>query len=359
MEWGTEGVKSTNLNENMERANNGWRKPSAAGTQTGANWNGYLKFTASLFAMEGATSEISTTFGAASDDWTLCTTDNANMDGGGVVEKATGAKGLTWQDGGNAIFYTSDSGDNWTAAAGVGAITEVWCASMYGITAVIGCDKAAVARGIYFSTDSGANFTLCSTGPATDVEYIDMFDANTGYAVDSAGNIWKTINAGDDWTDTGHNVNQTIVARPGRSDILCLSATTILMITGDDGGIAYFYDNGTGISTKLVQHGVGSSVPGALACSNILKGSDGYMYFYFLKSRTYCVYRVKKTDIDVNADSNDFEFVDMTLITNITNMDGPRCESIIWEYSGWIWLWTGALHDIPIRAVRLGYTTSM
>ena len=32
-----------------------------------------------------------------------------------------------------------------------------------------------------------------------------MFDANTGYAIDSAGNIWKTINGAVDWSDTGDN----------------------------------------------------------------------------------------------------------------------------------------------------------
>ena len=112
---------------------------------------------------------------------------------------------------------------------------------------VVGGNDGGGGNHIVFSTDDGGTWTDASTQPSAAIYCVDMFDANTGYAVDSSGNIWKTTNAAVDWTDTTHNITET--ATVGMS-IRALSATTAIISAGS--GIEY-YDNGAGTSTRRMK----------------------------------------------------------------------------------------------------------
>ncbi|KKK90222.1 hypothetical protein LCGC14_2725270, partial [marine sediment metagenome] len=89
--------------------------------------------------------------------WTNATTDNANMTG---VSKASGANGFSCDTDSTEIYYTINSGVDWTISDTLPTnITRVFDASMPSSSiAVIACDRGTAASGIFFSTNGGIDW---------------------------------------------------------------------------------------------------------------------------------------------------------------------------------------------------------
>lgn len=207
-------------------------------------------------------------------DWTAATTDIADMTGVSRVCIANKVKAISCDHDSGNISITADSGVNWTAATtDPAAITRVWDLSFPTATcAVVGCDLGAAARGIFFSTDAGDTWTICTSGPAVDVFCIDMIDGSDGIAIDVNGNIWTTGDGGDNWTDSGQNV----INPPslGSESIIALTATTGVYY-GNTELVIETFNTTSGGTVRLSLEGVGET----LKNSNLIKITDGNIYF--------------------------------------------------------------------------------
>ena len=164
--------------------------------------------------------------------------------------KADATHGVCVETAGVEVTFTDDSGATWTSKTSVGFSAAVYDVSFPTATLIVVGGSDGGGDYIQFSTDDGGTWTDATTSPSTVVDGLDMFDGNTGYAVDSSGNIWKTTNAAVDWTDTGDNVS---TGTPGAScNVLCLTAD-IVIITSQS--YLDYYVNSTNTVTRKVTNG--------------------------------------------------------------------------------------------------------
>jgi len=186
----------------------------------------------------------------SSDSGATWTSKNTDLDTAtfGIICKNDSTKAFVCEITGTAqTVYTADSGTTWTTKT-----SAVFGTGIYDISfptanlIVIGGNDAAGTDHTIFSTDQGTSWTNATTSPGAPVYALDMWDGTTGYAIDSSNNIWKTVNAGVDWTDTGHNSVGVGIA----SQLLCLSATTFIHFGPTDAKIG-LYDNGGGTYTQI------------------------------------------------------------------------------------------------------------
>lgn len=163
------------------------------------------------------------------------------------------------------VAFTDDSGTTWTSKTSTAFGTQIYDVSFStaGLI-VVGGNDAGGTDHIVFSTDDAANWTNATTSPSAAVYAVDMYDATTGYAIDLNGNIWKTINAAVDWTDTGHNILKSIDTRV---TIYALSATVCLIYYGSN---IERYDNAAGTVTFV------SLSVNASSNSGFIKVGDNY-----------------------------------------------------------------------------------
>jgi hypothetical protein len=89
-----------------------------------------------------------------------------------------------------------------------------------------------------------------------------------GYAVTDAGDIFKTTDGGDNWTDTTDNVTGTVKQN---ATILCISATKFIY-AGNSNGIIQVYDNSTNTVTSVFQE------ERMVGCNGIVETTDGDIY---------------------------------------------------------------------------------
>jgi len=148
--------------------------------------------------------------------------------------------------GGGKTAYTADSGTTWTGKTVTPMPGNIYDLSFTttGLVVVAGNDGAG-ANHIVYSTDNGGTWTDPTVAPSSDCYCVHMFDASTGYAVDSSGNIWKTTDGGDNWSDTTDNSNtaQTYMS------IRAVSATACLIVTA---GTVEYYDNSSNTVTQVI-----------------------------------------------------------------------------------------------------------
>lgn len=166
------------------------------------------------------------------------------------------------------VVYTSNSGATWTTCTGTGTFV----AALYDVSfptvnlIVLAGDDDVGAKHITYSTDQGANFVDAATSPSSRVYSVDMFSSGTGYAIDSAKNIWKTTNNAIDWVDTGHNVIQTLDA----GSKICAITDTECYIMGASGRIEY-YNHPAGTVVTITDSGqAGDCISGG-----IFKSTEG------------------------------------------------------------------------------------
>ena len=165
------------------------------------------------------------------------------------------------------VIFTDDSGATWTAKTqhtwGIGGNPHDVSFATTGLIVMAG-DDAANAKHIHYSTNDGGTWLHPTTSPGL-CYAVSMFSATTGFALDSSSNIWKTVDGCDNWTNTGHNVLTTPVAK---STMLALSATTFMCSSS---GVIEYYD-ASGDSTIILK-GQASTTSGG-----IIKNSSGHIY---------------------------------------------------------------------------------
>ena len=195
----------------------------------------------------------------------------------GSVSRITNTKAVALSNAAATGGYTSDSGDVWTAAT----FPAGWANSFdveftTGTVAIAVGARGTAARCCIRSTDSGATWVLCTTGPtATSVLCLTMYDENTGYCVDSSLNIWKTTNAGVDWTDTTFNV-ATVGANGSTQTMLAVSATRVVYV--DHANAIQLYVDGSAPTTVGFAHGQPATASNP--CSQFVKAANGNIYFF-------------------------------------------------------------------------------
>jgi photosystem II stability/assembly factor-like uncharacterized protein len=158
--------------------------------------------------------------------------------------------------GDNEGAYTSDSGATWNAIATSATFTS----NIYDVSfptsalIVVAGDDGGGANHIIYSADSGATWNNAGTSPGALVYCVSMFDATTGYAVDSAGNIWKTSDGAVTWVDTTDDV-------PSVSRLMSAKAITAdIVIFNRLGGSSDVtkYVNSTNTVTNVLDYGASS-----------------------------------------------------------------------------------------------------
>lgn len=182
--------------------------------------------------------------------------------------KANKAYGIAVENGASAdTSFTADSGVAWSdggdLAATVTAVNDLSVPTT--ILAVVG---VADSNGdtIQRSVDNGANWIDATTSPSAEVYAVDMFDGTTGFAIDSAGNIWKTTDSADTWADTGHQIAGGAVSN---NTIFAISAT-VFVHTSETGAIIGYYD-GTGNAITIMR------MPDGMT-TNFYKLTNGSIY---------------------------------------------------------------------------------
>jgi photosystem II stability/assembly factor-like uncharacterized protein len=166
-----------------------------------------------------------------------------------------------------AMTSTGTSTVTWNAATAATFGTQIYDVSYTtdGLI-VVGGDDSLGTDHIIYSTDDGATWNNATTSPSAAVYAVNMFDATTGYAVDSAGNIWKTTNGADIWVDTGDNIVGTVGTA---ASVLCLSATTCIISCESQ---IMLYNNSTNTVTVVLQ------AFSAINTTGIVKTNSGEIY---------------------------------------------------------------------------------
>ncbi|MFZ1682554.1 MAG: hypothetical protein WAU88_00350, partial [Candidatus Zixiibacteriota bacterium] len=132
------------------------------------------------------------------------------ISGGNVVASSSITSG---------IYYSSDHGENWTAATGLPANVDIGCYASRGGYLYAGSSLGSSVKGIYRSSDNGASWTATNaTFLSGALGYLTCLTANasgifagtglTGtYRCTDTGTVWTKINP-----DAGSDFNSAIVA---------------------------------------------------------------------------------------------------------------------------------------------------
>jgi len=246
---------------------------------------------ASAEYFDGVIAHSSTVFSGMVTDGHIWITSDAGVTAGNYTEKLTtltsdslliGAKntaaaGFAVEVGASTTNadtgYTGNSGTTWTDSTNVTMTTAILCADMPSSSLILvgGNDSS---NDLKYSTDQAGSWTNPSTPPTGTIHAISMYDNTTGYCVDGSGNIWKTTDGADNWSDTGDNVIGSV---DGNIGMYTVSATNVVFFTNSS---VYLYVNGSGISSGIRVNS-GSVFLGAKETANalymLLGHSDGFI----------------------------------------------------------------------------------
>lgn len=288
--------------EDLEKEFGGiiWNKLISTTNADGTESMGFQAHTTAKCTMMDAGADI-----WYSDDAGITWTEkNTDLDPTEVIHKNCKA------DREYAVFIEM-SGDNevvHTADAGVTCTTKTSCTFGTSIAAlsypttgliVVGGNDAAGTDHIVYSTDSGANWTNANTTVDAACVGLDMFSLNIGFAVTSAGKIFKSGATYDDWTDTTHTVT------PLSPCSVAAISTTECIIAGISAAFLYIfkYDGSGNAVQKLLLNRVGESAYQYVMAPVI--DSNGVIY-------TGCVYsgaNAQFTLIRSTDDGETWEFI--------------------------------------------------
>lgn len=249
-----------------------------------------IRFTsvAGTTAVTGFILHSNATWSAKKSDYIYQTTDsglnwvvkNSSFSSGGEeaflvkckTDSTLGVAVETKTSGGtNKTAFTNDSGATWTNKTVATFGTEIYAVDFpISSRIIVGGDDSVGTKHVIFSVDSGATWTDSTTSPSAFIVSLDMFDGTTGYALDTNGLIWKTVNSAVDWTTTGH----TTTTKEQRTELFCLSATSVI-IAGEANIITY--NNSTGALDIRVK-------PQNATPSNIVKSTNGDVYVVYFST---------------------------------------------------------------------------
>lgn len=192
------------------------------------------------------------------------TTDKISTDSGATWSAGGfGNKGLASVSGANGIAltsdvsnqdYTTDSGVTWTQASTFTPnYTAIAGVHLFSSTIGVACGVSSSGVSAWYTADGGDNWAQSATGPTANTNAIQMASATIGYMVDVSGNIWKTTNAGADWTDTGDNTGSTSYYQG--CGIVCIDTDTIIYLMSNTTGICkiFHYVNSTNTVRNLLE----------------------------------------------------------------------------------------------------------
>jgi len=166
----------------------------------------------------------------------------------------------------NASAITSTSGDTWSDTTADPSFTTAIHDVSFSTDdlIVIAGNDGGGNKHIVFGTVAAGQVTAwtdTTTNIGAAVYAVDMFDANTGYAVDSANNIWKTVDGGANWTNTTFNVSYTDVY----ATLHCISATTFIYA---DQGVVEVYVDTVSVTSRIVLTGNAGRPAGIIELTN-------------------------------------------------------------------------------------------
>ncbi|MHA1876715.1 MAG: WD40/YVTN/BNR-like repeat-containing protein [Promethearchaeota archaeon] len=176
--------------------------------------------------------------------------------------------------------FTFNSGANWWNSGTDPALDNAYCADMFGEVVVVGGDHSS-NRSIYRSTDAGDNYAECSSGPTDKVIGICLASETVGYAVDQYGNIWKTTDGGDNWTDTTDDLGD------GKGPLTAIDTDTFLSMGYTVGNVRK-YVNSTNTVTQLVD----MDFSGFNQLSKFVKADNGN-YYAIIGDNDFSYYLIK------------------------------------------------------------------
>jgi photosystem II stability/assembly factor-like uncharacterized protein len=243
-----------------------------------------LAHSSAVWSIVNGTSSKRTTDSGAT--WADCTTDAANMDGGAITCDADKTKALAWGNSAKNMYRTTDSAANWTVAGTELSTITTYNDVSYPTSGVAVCcgvttSTAAIGR----STDNGATWAAATTGPTTTTYHIDMVDGTYGFALDSAGSMWRTTDGGVNWTAiaSGFGGLTNLV----NNSLLAVSSTIAMFANPANGRIMI---RNTATSTTTTYQF--DSVPAAgteVKYSRFLKSTDGTVYLYLINQDGVCL----------------------------------------------------------------------
>ena len=203
----------------------------------GANYSGIIAHSSTVYSIIHTGGDIYQRSG------TTMTQKNTDLDTYSYIRlcKADSTHGVAVEDSASPeVAFTDDSGATWTTKTSIGFSGGVNDVSFPTASLIVVGGADAGNDNVKYSTDDGATWNDATTSPSAEVYCLDMYDGSTGYAVDSGGNIWKTSDGGDTWTDTA---DDTISTMSQANSILCLDASTCIIVSTD--GVVHHYNNST------------------------------------------------------------------------------------------------------------------
>jgi hypothetical protein len=125
------------------------------------------------------------------------------------------------------LFKTTDGGLTWTVLNS--NLPIIANDPITGISSNLNNITVVTGDGIYYSSDSGASFSLSQSlgGTSSDRNAIYTYNASTIYVIAVSGDIWKSTNSGLTWTNTG---NIGIGALNTYKSIYAFSGVSILIM---------------------------------------------------------------------------------------------------------------------------------
>lgn len=255
--------------------------------------------------------------------WSAATTDNANMTGVSRVCAADKTKAICCDHNSGSVYYSTDSGDNWTLATTTLPSTHVADLSFptTGVAIAV-IDISATATSTYRSTDGGDNWTVATTGSDQPMATVSMLDGTTGFSVESGGGeIWKTTDGGVNWTDTTHTVAGS---NDNGSSMVTLSSTSCIILR--DSGV-YKYEGSANATKKL------DLKTDDAWRSNIIESTNGYQYFieYHIDAANYGVTTTLYRSKD-DGDTWQLRIIGNNSYTALTELSDEDTKSQLTEY---------------------------
>jgi len=113
--------------------------------------------------------------------------------------------------GPNNVYYSTNSGDNWTSSSPENAINLLGACFIPNTNKVVVVGGSNVPGGsrIFYSINGGnGSWSINKATGSKGLTGVHFYDANNGFAVGEDASIFKTVNGGDNWTaSTGPSVS--------------------------------------------------------------------------------------------------------------------------------------------------------
>ena len=303
-DWGAEILLYDDLNDTIVRASNEpwyqvkydsyigtriirfsstiWQTSTGLTTDGGATWTN-TGITAYNLATTGSATKgmsihinnfVGTYTTNSGATWTTSTTPPANMDAVYSIHSFDGTNGICTGDAGSykSMWYTSDGGNNWTAAT-TGSITAVTGCVMASAT-ICYCTSGL---DIFKSTDGGINWTDTTHDAPIGWRYAYAIDTDTILSINFTGTLSKYVNSTGAVTtivnfSTSDWVNSNIIKATNGKYYFAMNNT----VSGEMNLVKYDDSNGS-VYIKSICNGDTNSFSGTIPYAYIIEGATNVL----------------------------------------------------------------------------------